>query len=298
MTTTTAGLLQGIAAYFIWGLFPLYWVWLKHVPAGEVMAHRILWSCVILALVTLCGRRLDALKTAINQPYTLLLLLISALLISVNWLVYIWAMANAYILESSMGYYINPLVNVLLGALFLRERLRRLQYLALLFAVIGVVVMTVSYGKPPWVALTLALSFGFYALVRKFVRLDSQTALLIETALLLLPAVIYLSIGTHSYAIIHDTWDHRLLLIGGGLVTIVPLLLIANALKHLTLSTLGFLQYLAPTMLFLSAVFLFDEPFTHSQAMSFSFIWVGLGIYTAEAIWVARKNAHVKRANS
>ncbi len=290
MKPSSMGLIQAISAYLIWGLFPLYWIWLTHVPALEILAHRVVWSCAALTVGMLIYRRQFIIKQAISQPRTLLFLIITSVLISINWLVYIWAVSNSYVIEASMGYYINPLVNVLLGALFLRERLRRYQYLAVFLALIGVVIMTVTYGKLPLVTITLAMSFSLYALSRKFVTIDSQSALLIETVIVLFPALGYLCFGEHSYAILHDTWINRLLLMGGGLVTIVPLLLLSNALKTLPLSTVGLLQYMTPTMLFLSGIFLFNEPFTLSQAVSFSFIWLGVAVYSAEALWVRRRN--------
>ncbi len=286
---TTVGLIQAMSAYFIWGLFPLYWMWLKHVPAGEVMAHRIVWSFVILFLVaSLSARRWVLLKDALRYRKTLAILSVSAVLISINWLLYIWAVYNGYVLEASMGYYINPLVNILLGAVFLHERLRRLQYVAVFLAFAGVVVLALTYSRPPWIALGLAFSFGFYALFRKTIQLDSQTALLIETSIILVPAVLYLTFGQHSYAIINDTWVHRLLLVGGGLVTIVPLILLSNALKKLNLSTIGILQYTVPTLLFLYGIFLFDEEFNLAQAISFALIWSGLAIYIFEAIFLKK----------
>lgn len=286
----TSGLTQATAAYVMWGLFPLYWGVLAHIAASEVMAHRVLWSFVFLLVVLALRRRLSTALVGLRDKKTLLLLSVTALLVSLNWLLYIWSVGNGYVIEASMGYYINPLVNMLLGAVFLAERLRRFQYVAIAFAVVGVLVMTLTYGRIPWIALTLAVTFGFYALLRKSVSVDAQTALLIETGVLIVPAVVFLIFFAPNNAIITDTWAHKWLLIGGGVVTSLPLIFLANGLKVLTLSTIGFLQYISPTLQLLCGVLVFNEAFGAAQFVSFAFIWMGLAIYTGEAIWVRQKS--------
>lgn len=290
MSPVGTGLAQAFSAYFLWGLFPLYWMWLKHIPAPEIMAHRILWSFVILLGLSAYKGRLNLAMQGLRDRKTLLLLCVTAVLISQNWLIYIWAVGNGYVIEASLGYYINPLVNMLLGAIFLQERLRRYQYVAAVFALLGVLVLTLTYGRLPWVALVLAFSFAFYALLRKFVALDAQTALLIETGIVVAPALLYLLFGANSQAIFTEPWVYRTLLIGGGAVTILPLMLMTASLKVLTLSTVGFIQYIGPTLQFLCGIFILKESFSTYQAISFSLIWTGLIIYTAEAV-IKRRQA-------
>ncbi|PID66769.1 MAG: protein RarD [Gammaproteobacteria bacterium] len=291
----SSGLVQAVTAYAIWGLFPLYWVWLKQVPAVEVMAHRIVWSFVTLLVFMLARKRLITVVDGLKNKKMLLLLTATALLISINWLLYIWAVSNGHVLESSLGYYINPLVSVVLGMLFLGERLRRFQYLAVLFAFVGVLFLALMHGQIPWVALGLAFSFAFYALLRKWVELAAQSAMLIETGLLLMPALCYLVLVGQNNAIISGGGFMRLLLICGGAVTLLPLILLTGALKTLPLSTIGFLQYLSPTMQFLIGLLVFNEPFDIYRGISFLLIWTGLVIYSLEALWVANKKPAVGR---
>lgn len=290
MTPTAIGLVQAFFAFVIWGLVPLYWYWLKHVPALEIMVHRVLWSFVILFGIALLRKRLYRVIIGINDKKQLSILLITALLVSSNWTLYIWAVTNGYVIESSLGYYINPLLNMLFGALFLNERLRRFQYMAIIFAFVGVLILTVNYGRLPWIALILGMTFSVYGLLRKLITLDAQTALLIETGLVVIPAFLYLIFGQHSHAIIHDTVPHQLLLIGGGAVTVLPLILMTSSLKVLTLSTVGFMQYIGPTLQFLCGLLVFKEAFNGYQLISFSFIWAGLIIYTTESVINYRHN--------
>lgn len=285
----TSGLTQATAAYVMWGLFPLYWGVLAHIAAAEVMTHRVLWSFIFLLLMTLGGRRLAVVLAGLRDTKTLALLAVTAVLVGINWSLYIWSVSNGYVIEASMGYYINPLVNMLLGAIFLHERLRRVQYFAIMFAVVGVLVMTVTYGRVPWIALTLAVTFGFYALLRKHVSVDAQTALLIETGLIVVPAVLFLSFFAPNNAIMNDSTVNKLMLIGGGIVTSLPLIFLANGLKVLTLSTIGFLQYISPTLQLLCGVLVFNETFGTAQFASFAFIWAGLAIYTGEAIYTRKR---------
>lgn len=291
----SSGLFQASGAYFIWGIVPLYWIWLTAVPATEIIAHRICWSFVILGVIIVARKRTSWVIRGLKEPKSLLLLTITALLISVNWLLYVWAVNNGYVIEASLGYYINPLINILLGALFLGERLRRLQYVAIFLAFLGVMVLTLNYGRLPWIALTLAGSFGTYALLRKFVTLDAQTALFIETGIVLIPAFLYLVLGHHSHALTNASTITILLLIGGGAITIIPLVLIANGLKTLTLATIGLLQYISPTLQFLCGVLIFKEPFSTIQLISFVLIWTGLGFYTLEVLHFYQKDRQ-KRA--
>lgn len=284
-----SGWSQAFIAYFVWGLFPIYWYFLRHVPALEILAHRIIWSVVILGLIVMLTQRREQVKTTLKDHKQLKILAVTAVLVTANWLLYIWSVSNGHVIQASLGYYITPLVNISLGAIFLRERLRKRQYYAVALATTGVGVLTVSHGQIPVIALTLALTFGFYTLLRKYVTIGAQASLLLETTLMFLPAVGYLLwLGERSISL-HETWGHQLLLIGGGVVTIIPLVCLANALKVLPLSTIGFFQYLSPTLQFLCGIFIFNEPFGTVQLVSFCFIWLALLVYTIEAIRYSRK---------
>lgn len=285
-----SGILTGISAYLIWGLSPVYWKVLTRVPAFEIILHRIIWSFLFLLLLMAVRRQLLHLFAILKNPKLLLILSGTALLVSVNWTTYIWSVNNGYILQASLGYYINPLVNVLLGMLFLHERLRRLQLIAVLLAASAVLYLTVFYQVFPWVSLTLAFSFGFYALIRKKASVTSLPGLTIETMVLSIPAAICLfylhregqgSLGT--YDVIID-----LMLIGTALVTAVPLLLFNVAGKRLMLATLGFLQYLAPTCMFLIGVVLWGNELVPAQLISFGLIWVALALYSLDSVYTYR----------
>jgi chloramphenicol-sensitive protein RarD len=276
------GLAAAVAAFFLWGLFPLYWKQLAAVPAVEVVAHRIVWGLVAVAVwVTVRGRWADA-RAVASRPRTLLRLAGSGALITLNWLLYIWAVIHGHVVDASLGYFINPLVNVVLGVLVLRERLGRAQSIAVALAAAGVAVLTVAHGRLPWIALALALSFGLYGLARKTVSADAVTGLLWETALLAPLAAGYLVYlarqGTGAFGSSAPATSTLLAL--GGPVTAVPLVLFALGARALPLSTVGFLQYLSPSLQFLLAVLVFREPFTPEHAVTFTFIWVALAILT------------------
>lgn len=215
-----SGVIQVTTAYVLWGLFPLYWYFLAHLGAIEIMSNRIVWSFLLLITATTVLRHWRSVFAALSNFQALRILLITAALICVNWGLYIWSVSNGYVLEASMGYYINPLVNMLFGAVFLRERLRRYQYFAVGFAVAGVLFMTMAYGHVPYVALVLAVSFSLYALLRKIVPVDGQTALLIETGLVLLPALVYLFALGKDNTLIFGSVGEIGLLIGGGAITV------------------------------------------------------------------------------
>ncbi len=276
------GIASAVGAFLMWGLFPLYWKQLSALPALEVVAHRTVWGFACVGLwVAWRGRLRDASALA-RRPRTLLVLATGAVLIAVNWLLYIWAVTHDHVMQASLGYYINPLVNVLLGVAVLRERLSRGQGLAVALAAVGVAVLTLGYGRFPWIALALASSFGLYGLVRKTVSADAVIGLLWETAILAPAAVGYLVLiglqgaGTFGSAAPRAS----VLLVLGGAVTALPLALFAYGARALPLSTLGFIQYLSPSLQFLLAVLLYGEPFTPAHAASFTCIWVALGLLT------------------
>ncbi|MPV86320.1 EamA family transporter RarD [Ostreibacterium oceani] len=281
---TKIALMQALAAYGMWGIFPLYWYFLQHVPAIESIAHRIIWSFVLLIVVLTMSKKWQAVRGVFLQPRLLLALALTSLLVSGNWLLYIWAVTHQYVIESSLGYFINPVVNMLLGTLFLGERFRKWQYLALFFVLLGIAIISISYGRIPYIALGLAVSFALYALLRKVIAVASQPGLLIETGITLLPALIYLTYLGQSSAFVSGGWLTSTLLIGAGIVTIVPLILMNSALKGLTLTEVGLVQYLSPTIQFLLGLFLFKEPFSTLQLVSFCCIWLGLIIYTGERL--------------
>lgn len=281
----TAGVGFGILAYLIWGFFPVYFKALAAVPPFQVVAHRIVWSVLFLWVVIGWRGKWRDLRDAFHNTKSLLLLVVSALLIATNWLVFIIAVGHAQVIQSSLGYFMTPFISVLLGVFFLQERLRRLQLLSLLLAALGVLLLTVVHGRFPWVALILALTFGSYGLLRKIVAVDSLTGLTVETLLLGPAAVGYL---------IFVSWQGKsafpaagvltgTLLVLSGIATAVPLLLFASAARRLRLATIGFLQYLTPTLHFLLAVLLYKEPFTTAHLVGFLFIWSGLSCYSYDA---------------
>lgn len=280
------GVLSGISAYLIWGLSPVYWKMLQMISAMEIILHRIIWSFFFLLLLMILFRQTAEFKKIIKNPKILLILTGTAVLVSLNWFTYIWSVNNGFIIQASLGYYINPLVNVLLGMLFLRERLRRLQVIAVVLAAIGVLYLTFFYQTFPWVSLTLAFSFGFYALIRKTAAVSSLIGLTIETMVISIPAVFYLGLlhhsGEGSLGKFGSTTD--VLLIGTALVTATPLLLFNLAGKRLMLATLGFLQYLAPTCMLLIGVFLWGNSLVSAQIIAFLFIWVALALYSIDSI--------------
>ena len=285
-----AGVAYAVAAYGFWGLNPLYFKAVTDVPALEVLAHRTLWTVVLLALLVTVGRRWSAIASALRSRRTMLLLGLSTLVISVNWLIYIWAIYVERVLETSLGYYINPLVSVLLGVVVLRERLAPLQMLAVLLAVVGVLNLAIGTGGLPWVAISLALTFGLYGLIRKTAQVGSAEGLLVETTLLLPLALGYLvflaASGEGSFATRDHTTD--LLLIAAGPVTMLPLVWFTSAAKRLPLSLVGFFQYIAPTCHFLLAVFAFGEPFTRTHLITFVLIWTAVALFTWQTLRATR----------
>lgn len=287
------GALLALCAYLLWGLAPVYFKQLLAVPAPEILAHRVVWSCLLLlGLITAMGYW-TRVRALLRRPQLLLLLLVSSLVIGTNWLVFIWAVNNNHILDASLGYYINPLLNIVLGMVFLKERYRPLQWLAVGLAALGVLVQLLVFGRLPWVALVLALSFGTYGLIRKQVPVDPFTGLLLETSVLLVPALWWLwGLDSVTGNLTANPAGLNLLLLAAGLVTTVPLLLFAGAASRLRLSTLGFFQYLAPSLALLLGVLVYGEAFTTDKAITFALIWTALAIYSADGL---RQRRRVKR---
>jgi chloramphenicol-sensitive protein RarD len=281
----TRGFWLGAAAYSIWGLFPIYWKLVAAVPAGQVLAHRIVWSCVALGIILAMPSRPRLPRSALSARI-LLLYLAAAILIGVNWFLYVWAVGHDFVVETSLGYYITPLVNVLFGVAILRERLRPATWAAVALAAGGVAVLTWAYGTPPRIALGLAASFGTYGLVKKTAPLPPLEGLALETALLALPALAYLVAAERAGtgAFLHGPAATDAFLIGGGLVTIVPLLLFASAVRVVPLSTMGLLQFISPTIQLVLALGLYHEPFGGFRLVGFVAVWLALVIFAAQQV--------------
>lgn len=277
------GIWYGVAAYALWGFFPIYWKLLHHVPALQLLGHRILWSFLLLLGVIFISKQWKQFRATLNVR-TFRIYFVAALLIGVNWLTYVWAVNAGFIVETSLGYFINPLLSVLMGVVFLRERLRFGQWIPVMLATIGVAYLTFAYGQPPWIALLLAFTFGFYGLVKKLAPLGSLFGLTLETGILFLPALVYLGAvqGNNTAAFLDSGFISDLLMIGAGLVTTVPLLMFASAAKQIPLSMIGVLQYLAPTIQFLIGIFVYKEAFDRSRLIGFSIVWLALILFWVE----------------
>ncbi|HEV2866084.1 MAG TPA: EamA family transporter RarD [Allosphingosinicella sp.] len=282
---TRAGLALGVGAYLLWGVLPLYFKALAAVSPIEIVAHRIVWSLIFLGVLATLSRRWSAIRSAVATPRVLMTLTVTAALIGINWLTFIYAVVSRHMLEGSLGYYLNPLVNVLLGVVLLKERLTRGQILATVLAAAGVSVLAAGAGSSLWISLTLAVTFAFYGFLRKVAPVDSLEGLSIETALLAPVAAGWLlwMQQSGSIAFLHMGLATDLLLVLGGAVTAIPLLLFTGAARRLRYSTLGFLQYIAPSLQFLLAVLAFGEPLTTPHIICFAAIWSALAIFTAES---------------
>ena len=291
---TPEGFLFALAAYFMWGFLPFYMKALAHVPAAEVVAHRALWSVPIAGVVLVALRRTADLKAALRSWPMIRMAMLTAGLISINWGVYVWAVGNGRTVETALGYYINPLFSVLLAATLLKERLNRAQWVAIAFAVVAVAILTVESGGLPWVSLALCVSWGFYAFFRKTLPIGPNQGFLLEVLILspfALGYLIWLSLtGQNHFA--GGDWRDMALLAGAGLVTAVPLISYANGAKRLRLSTIGIMQYIAPSIIFIIAVFAFREPFDMTRLVAFGFIWAALVIYS----WSMASGARRARA--
>lgn len=290
------GLLLGVTAWVLWGLFPLYFALLDQVSPLEVVAHRIIWTLVFLIIVISIARNWASVRQALRKR-TLLILLGAAVFISINWLVYVYAVATDQVVQASLGYFINPLISVALGILLLRESLRRLQWLAVGVAVVAVAILTVSYGALPWISLTLGFSFGMYGLLKKLANVGSTQSLVIETAALAPFALALMGVwesnGQAAFAL--DGWQISVLLVLLGPVTALPLLAFGGAATRIPLSTLGVLQYITPILQFGIGVFIFSEAMPTSRWIGFLFVWSALVIFSTDAYRHARRrNRDVK----
>jgi len=280
------GVAAGTGAYLLWGFLPIYWKLVDHVPSMEVLAHRIVWSLLFMLIMFIAMRKVSQLiydiRYLMTNPKIIAGISLSAFFISVNWVLFIWSVANERIIEVSLGYYINPLFNVLLGVFFFKEKLFFWQKISVIFALIGVTIMTLSFGQIPYIALVLALSFGMYGLVKKQTKIGAMTGLTIETLLLTPVALGFLFWVHEDFASLFYTNEPTtgFLLIGTGIATAIPLLLFGIGAQKIPFSFIGFLQYIAPTIMLIIGVILYGEDFTSIHAVSFIFIWIGLIIYS------------------
>lgn len=296
MTDSRRGLWYGAAAYLMWGLFPLYWTLLEPSGALEILDHRIVWSLVFTALLLGTRRQWPALRAALRSARTALILTAAAVLISINWATYIYGVNSGHVVETSLGYFINPLVSVALGVLVFRERLRRVQWAAVAIAVVAVAVLTVDYGRPPYIALTLAFTFAFYGLLKKIVRVGPVEGLAIESGVLTVPALGMLGYFAVQGDLTFGTVSplHTVLLMLAGVVTAVPLLAFASGAGLIPLSTMGLLQFIAPVMQFALGLLVFSEPMPAGRLVGFVLVWLALTLFTVDLL--RRRRAPVRNA--
>jgi chloramphenicol-sensitive protein RarD len=287
------GILFGTGAYLLWGFFPIYFKALQNVPALEIMFHRVVWCFVFMVFLISLKKEWTGLKTQIASPKVILIYTLAAGLLSINWLIYIYGVATDQVVETSLGYFINPLLNVALGVLLLRERLRPGQWVPIGLAAAGVIYLTIQYGALPWIALSLAFTFGTYGLVKKVAPLGALYGLTLETAILFLPALAYLMFVeiNGSGAFVNAGWGTSLLLSLSGVITALPLLLFAFAARSIPLYMVGILQYISPTCQLLLGVLLYHEPFTPHQMVGFGLVWAALAVYWLEGLVERRRIA-------
>lgn len=302
-----SGIIYAAVAYILWGFLPFYWKMLDHIGAEEILANRVLWSFLFMLVLLFLSKKWSLFMKTIHgfakNKKQLLALFIASILISINWFVYIWGVNSEQMVETSLGYYINPLVSVLLGVIFFKEKLSHAQIISFLLATIGVLIMTLSYGSFPWIAITLAVSFGLYGMAKKLIKMDSAVGLALETLVMTPIAALYMwwFIGSEN-TVLAGGWGVSFLLIGAGAATAIPLLFFAKGAQRIPLSTLGFLQYIAPTIMLFLGIFVYHETFSKSDLLAFLFIWSALTIYSVsktklaanfEMKWRKEKSTHV-----
>lgn len=295
---TRKGVLLALTACLIWGLAPVYFKFIQEVPAIEILTHRVVWSFFFMLILLSLYRLWPKLKQTCQHPKKIFALALTAVLIGSNWLLYIWAVNNNHLLEASLGYFINPLVSVLLGIIFLGERFRAMQWVAVILAMTGVFVQLWTFGSLPIIALGLAFSFSFYSLLRKKIGIDAQIGMLIETLWLLPAAGIYLFIVADSPTsnMLENSWGLNLLLISAGIITTVPLLCFTAAANRLRLTTLGFFLYSGPILIFLLATLVYGEVVTNDKLVTFGFIWAALVLFITDAVYTQRRTRQALNA--
>ncbi|MYL49627.1 EamA family transporter RarD [Halobacillus litoralis] len=283
------GIFYTAGAYILWGVLPIYWKMIQEIPAFEILAHRIVWSFLFMGIVIMIARKqkefMRECRQIVKNKKQLIGITLASITISINWVTYILAVNTDHVVEASLGYYINPLVSILLGMIVLKEKFSKAQWLAFLLAALGVIYMTVNFGSVPWLALLLAFSFGSYGLLKKLVPLNAMFGLTIETLIVTPIAMVFLfQQQTGQWSTI-DFWSWTTAIVfGAGIVTAIPLLLFSAGAKRIPLSMVGFLQYFAPTIMLIIGIFLYDEPFTDVHAVSFTLIWAGLAVYTVTRV--------------
>ncbi|MFI8574841.1 EamA family transporter RarD [Rossellomorea aquimaris] len=304
MRQDQAGIIYTAFSYFLWGILPIYWKWLNHVSAYEILANRIFWSFWFMLLFLFLSKRWKDftayIKTSLTKKKQLFALLLASLLISTNWFIYIWAVNTNQMVEASLGYYINPLVSVLLGVFILKESLSKAQMVSFGLAAIGVLILTISYGDFPWIAVGLAFSFGLYGLAKKLIQVESSIGLTLETLTIAPLSLLYLGYiyNEGSLSLFHVSSGTDLLLIGAGAVTAIPLLFFSKGAQLIPLYMVGFLQYIAPTLTLILGIWVYNETFSFTHLISFMFIWLALTIFTASRVQYARKRRREARLSA
>lgn len=290
------GLIYALAAYTWWGFIPIFWKQLDHVGSAEIVMHRMVWSCVLVIGLIVLMKQWRQFIVLFSQPKTLFRLFIASSLVSINWGVFIWAVNNGRLVETSMGYFINPLISVLLGVVFFAERLRKGQLFALSIAMLGVLYLVIAYGTFPWISLTLAVTFALYAVAKKSISVPATHGMAVETLFFVVPALAYLSyIQSNGTGQFLDSSFNAWMLILGGLFTLIPLLLFAAAAKRVTMTVLGMAQYIGPSLQLFIGVFLYGEPFGSDRMISFGLIWLALAVYSVDQIRHQRKSRKLKK---
>lgn len=283
MNKYTTGLIYGVSAYVLWGLLPLYWKIVEEAGAYEILAHRGIWSLILCFLLLTIRKQLKSALSMVWKRRTISLLLLASLVLTINWGVYIWSVTVNRVVEAALGYYITPLINVMFGVLLLKEKLRRLQWVAVGLAAVGVAVLTVGYGALPWIALVLSLSWGSYSLIKKTLNLGALETLTVETFFAFFPNLIYLlMIESQGRATFGDQWGVSLLLAGAGIATVGPLLLFNGSTTRLPLSTVGMLQYITPTIMLIIGAFINHEDLQRTKVLGFAFIWAALAFLSRD----------------
>jgi chloramphenicol-sensitive protein RarD len=298
-TSSKSGIFYALTAFTLWAIAPIYFKEMSFIPAQEILAHRVIWSCLLVMILIVLLRYTDALKVVLRSPKTLGAMLISTGLIAFNWGIFIWAIQNNQILSASLGYYINPLISILLGVMFFKDKLDRVKKAAVALCFCAVAFEVIQFGSLPWIALILATTFGFYGLVRKKVAVDSFTGMAIETAILLPFALVYLILSDSPSAnMFENTSTVNWLLFASGPITMVPLMCFAAAANRVSLVTLGFFQYIGPTGMFILAVFLYGEPLSPEKLTTFVLIWSALAMLIVDSIRRIRKTKSAKLIDS
>lgn len=289
-TSSKSGIFYALTAFTLWAIAPIYFKEMSFIPATEILAHRVIWSCIIVLVLIVLLRYTGALKKVLSSPKTLMAMLISTLLIGLNWGTFIWAVQNNKMLSASLGYYINPLISILLGVIFFKDKLDKVRKAAVVLCFCAVVFEVIQFGSLPWIALILAVTFGFYGLVRKKIAVDSFTGMAIETAIMLPLALVYLVLSPSPSAnMFENSASVNWLLFAAGPVTMVPLMCFAAAANRVSMVTLGFFQYIGPTGMFFLAVFLYDEPLSPEKLTTFVLIWSALAMLIFDSVRRLRK---------